>query len=244
MSEKMLSERMGSYWSILESTECLLQGRSFSETTVPDLSAAADSLQQDTGASRAIGEMDLEELSEAIGSCQRCGLCRTRDHAVPGKGVLNPRIMLIGEAPGAQEDATGLPFVGRSGSYLDRWMHAIGFSRERDLFIGNIIKCRPPENRDPTAAEQEACMPYLIRQLELIRPEMILCLGRVASQMLLETTESLSRMRGNVYEYAGIPVMVTYHPSAVLRYPDKFRRPVWEDLKNVRAFIEKRGTDS
>jgi DNA polymerase len=117
-------------------------------------------------------------------------------------------------------------------------MKAIGLSRQDDLFIGNIVKCRPPENRDPAEEEQRACIGYLERQIELLQPKMILCLGRVAAQILLDTQKSLGMLRGEVHDFNGIPLMATYHPSAVLRYPDKFRRPVWEDLKQLRSLLD------
>jgi DNA polymerase len=143
--------------------------------------------------------------------------------------------------PGKREDEQGRPFVGPSGKYLDDWMKAIGLSREKDLFIGNIIKCRPPQNRDPSPEEQRACLPYLRRQIELIRPKSILCLGRVAAQILLQTEKSLGSLRGQTHTWEDVPLIVTYHPSAVLRYPDKFRRPVWEDLKRLQGIIGQAG---
>jgi DNA polymerase len=149
-------------------------------------------------------------------------------------GVLDPLVMIIGEGPGAEEDRKGLPFVGRAGQYLDKWLQAIGLSRERDVYITNIVKCRPPGNRDPQTAEIDSCTPYLRRQIDIIRPRSILALGRFAGSWLSGQVDSLARMRGRTFEFWGVPVVVTYHPSGVLRNPE-YRRPVWEDLKRLRG---------
>lgn len=239
MSEQEKRRQLETLWSIMEETEQLLRGDSIIRPQqVPDFSDLAAGLTGHVAARTVpISEMDLSQIEDAVKHCTRCPLHAQRTLPVPGRGVLNPKVMIIGEAPGAQEDKTGEPFVGRSGKYLDSWMKAIGLTRENDLFIGNIIKCRPPQNRDPSAEEQDACMPYLLRQLELIRPKTILCLGRVASQILLDTTDGIGRLRGQTFKFHSIPVVVTYHPSAVLRYPDKYRRPVWEDLQRLRDLL-------
>ncbi len=222
------------YWKILDGAQQFLRGkdRVVSEISAEDV--VLEALQKEL----TISEMDMEQLSEAIKSCTKCALHAGRKNPVPGKGVLNPKVMIIGEAPGAQEDEQGLPFVGKSGEYLDRWMSAIHLTREDDLFIGNIMKCRPPGNRDPFPEEQRICIPYLVRQLELIKPQSILCLGRVSSQILLKTEEGIGKLRGKIYSYENIPLVVTYHPSAVLRYPEKYRRPVWEDLKLLKSIFD------
>ncbi len=234
-------QQLHALWDILDDAQTLLCGKRQREAgnPTPDFSvcAADDCIDQCDDSPAEISAMNMNQLVEAIEKCKSCGLCDTRNHPVPGKGVMKPKVMIIGEAPGAQEDATGEPFVGRSGDYLDTWLNAIGLSRETDIFLGNIMKCRPPKNRDPSSDEQKACIPYLLRQLELIKPKMILCLGRVASQILLETTTGIGRLRGQTFTYQGIPLMVTYHPSAVLRYPDKYRRPVWEDLQRVQTLL-------
>lgn len=174
---------------------------------------------------------NLEDIAWKVNECRLCGLCEKRTHAVPGSGVMNPKVMIIGEAPGVQEDKTGEPFVGPAGKYLDDWMGAIKLFRGRDLFIGNIIKCRPPGNRDPFPDEQQACIPYLKRQIQIIKPRTILCVGRIAAQILTGNSAGIGRLRNTQYEFEGIPMIVTYHPSAVLRNPQDYRKPVWEDLQ-------------
>lgn len=175
----------------------------------------------------------LAELEEQVRACTLCPLHEGRTNGVPGMGVLDPLVMIIGEGPGAEEDRKGLPFVGRAGQYLDKWLQAIGLSRERDVYIANIVKCRPPGNRDPQTAEIETCTPYLRRQIDIIRPRSILALGRFAGSWLSGQADSLGKMRGRTFDFRGVPVVVTYHPSGVLRNPE-YRRPVWEDLKRLR----------
>jgi uracil-DNA glycosylase len=193
-------------------------------THLPDASSRLEELEQ------------LEELAIEIRSCTACRLCNGRIHAVPGEGVPSPRVMLIGEAPGAQEDKSGSPFVGPAGKYLDKWMKAVGLSREKDLFIGNIIKCRPPDNRDPFPDESAACRAFLDRQIDILKPQAILTLGRISMQLLLETGDGIGRRHGELSEYRNIPLIPTYHPSGVLRNP-QYRVPVWEDLKGLKRII-------
>lgn len=181
----------------------------------------------------------LELISQEIAKCKKCRLCETRIKTVPGEGVSNPKVMIIGEAPGAQEDKTGIPFVGRAGQYMDKWMDAINLKRGKDLFIGNIVKCRPPNNRDPFPDEITACRGYLERQIRLLHPELILSVGRIAIQFLTGSTSGIGRLRGKMYEFNGIPVIPTYHPSGVLRNPGEYRKPVWEDLQKVKEFLDK-----
>ncbi len=178
----------------------------------------------------------LDELYEEIHTCQRCPLGKTRTKFVFGKGNPNADLMLIGEAPGADEDKTGEPFVGRAGKLLTDILKAINFSRD-EVYIANILKCRPPNNRDPLPSERETCMPYLMKQIELIKPKIILCLGRIAATTLLGTKLSLTKMRGEVYDFHGIKLMVTYHPAALLRNPH-WKRPVWEDVQKLRKLYE------
>jgi len=146
--------------------------------------------------------------------------------------------MLIGEAPGADEDAQGEPFVGKAGQLLNKILEAIHFHRE-EVYICNILKCRPPGNRSPQPEEVEQCIPYLKKQIELIKPKVIVCLGLVAAQNLLQTSESLGNLRGRILEYEGIPLMVTYHPAALLRNPN-WKRPAWEDVQAIRKFHDER----
>ena len=147
--------------------------------------------------------------------------------------------MIVGEGPGGDEDIKGIPFVGAAGQYLDKWLSAINLDRHRDCFIGNIVKCRPPGNRDPEPDEIYKCLPYLERQIALLKPDIILTLGRISGRILTGEDSGIGRMRGRVYTYNGIPVIPTYHPSAVLRYPEKYKRAVWEDLKKLRSELDR-----
>ena len=184
----------------------------------------------------------LEKIAEDVRSCTLCRLCETRKKAVPGEGAAKPAVMVIGEGPGADEDASGRPFVGRAGQLLDKMLISIGLSRESNCFIANVIKCRPPANRDPLPDETAFCASYLQRQIHLLNPRFILCAGRIAAQTLLQTTETIGRLRGKITSLqAGdreIPFIATYHPSALLRNED-LKRPAWEDLKMLRSAIEK-----
>jgi len=182
---------------------------------------------------------ELEKIAEQVKKCFKCGLESSRTNTVPGEGNPNARIMFIGEAPGADEDAQGRPFVGRAGQLLDKIIEACGLKRS-DVFIGNILKCRPPENRDPRAEEIISCLPYLQRQIEIIEPEIIVALGAHAARTLLNTTKSIGQLRGQFHEYyAGISrppikLMATYHTAYLLRnYTPENRRRVWEDMKKV-----------
>ena len=175
----------------------------------------------------------LAELAADVAACRLCKLHDGRTQTVFGAGNSNANLVLIGEAPGVEEDRQGLPFVGRSGQLLTEILKAIGFARE-DVYICNILKCRPPGNRDPEREEVNSCEAYLQRQLEIIEPRIILCLGRVAAQTLLGTTATLGALRESVHFYAGIPVMATYHPAALLRNAH-MKRPCWDDVRKVRA---------
>jgi len=174
----------------------------------------------------------LDELNSQICSCMKCPLGATRTRFVFGTGNPRASLMLIGEAPGADEDAQGEPFVGKAGQLLNKILEAIGFRRE-EVYICNILKCRPPGNRKPAAEEVEQCLPYLQKQIALVQPAVILCLGLTAAENLLETSESLTRLRGRILSYEGIPLMVTYHPAALLRNPN-WKRPTWEDVQALR----------
>lgn len=178
----------------------------------------------------------LAELESTICDCQKCSLGTTRTKFVFGVGNSNAEIVLIGEAPGADEDAQGEPFVGRAGQLLNKILEAIHFRRE-EVYICNILKCRPPGNREPLPEEVERCEPYLWKQLELIKPKIIVCLGRVSAQVLLKTNDSLARLREGVHDYRGIPLFVTYHPAALLRNP-AWKRPTWEDVQRVRKMYD------
>jgi DNA polymerase len=173
----------------------------------------------------------LEEIRENMGDCHRCPLSETRTNIVFGEGDPNADIVFIGEGPGHDEDVQGLPFVGRAGKLLTKIINAMGLNRE-DVYITNIIKCRPPGNRNPMSEEIAACFPFLERQLEAIRPRYICALGTFAAQTLLETNTPISRLRGKFHEYKGIKLIPTFHPAYLLRNPNK-KREVWEDIQKL-----------
>lgn len=181
-----------------------------------------------------VAEMDLDTLERAIRACTACALCESRTQAVPGVGNRNADLLIIGEAPGQEEDRRGEPFVGRAGQLLDRMLAAIGLDRQT-VYITNVLKCRPPRNRDPKPDEVQACSPFLRRQIELLQPKAILAVGRVAAQQLLETGEPLGRLRGRWHRFGprDTPLLVSYHPAYLLRSPGE-KRKAWADLKRVR----------
>jgi DNA polymerase len=174
----------------------------------------------------------LEELNSLICNCMKCQLGDTRKNFVFGTGNPNAEVLILGEGPGAEEDEQGLPFVGRAGKLLNDILKAIKFERN-DVYIANIVKCRPPGNRTPSPAEMEMCMPYLKKQIELVDPKLILCVGLTAAHGLLLNKDSLTSLRGKVFEYEGRKVMVTYHPAALLRNPN-WKRGCWEDVQAFR----------
>jgi len=183
----------------------------------------------------------LAALAVTVSGCQRCDLHKSRHLTVFGTGDEQARCMIIGEAPGADEDASGEPFVGRAGRLLNAMLHAVGMSRE-SVYIANIIKCRPPKNRDPKPEEMAACAPYLRQQVAVVRPRVIVAVGRVAAQHLAGSTLAIGRMRGQSYFYNDnddppIPIVVTYHPAYLLRSPLE-KRKSWEDLKRARQLLE------
>lgn len=178
----------------------------------------------------------LEMIGELVNACQRCDLYKTATHGVPGEGNPDADVMCIGEAPGANEDATGRPFVGAAGQLLTKILAAIDLKRE-DVFIANVLKHRPPGNRNPLPEEVDACRPYLVRQVELVRPKVIIAFGTFAAQTLLDTKLTIGKLRGSVHRYHGVPVIVTYHPAALLRNP-AWKRPAWEDVQLARRILD------
>jgi DNA polymerase len=183
-----------------------------------------------------IGQSAYEpSIDEEIRRCTKCRLHESRRHAVPGTGNRAADIMFIGEGPGEQEDLQGLPFVGKAGQLLTKMLAAIELKRE-EVFITNIVKCRPPGNRNPQPDEVDDCFPYLERQIAGISPLVIICLGGPAAKAVLKSSQSITRLRGQFYRYGNIPVLATYHPAAVLRFPEKYKRDVWNDLKLLRDF--------
>jgi DNA polymerase len=185
----------------------------------------------------------LQSIREDIGDCTRCKLCTLgRKQIVYGVGNLHADLMFVGEAPGRDEDAQGIPFVGRAGQKLTQIIEAIGLTRE-DVYIANVIKCRPPENRNPEPDEVEKCEPFLFRQIDTIKPKVIVALGTFAARSLLKTDAPISRLRGRVYEYRGATLIPTFHPAYLLRNPS-CRREVWDDMKKVRALLNDRSPDN
>ena len=181
--------------------------------------------------------MDWDTLKAECLACRRCELCTDRTHVVFGQGVQTAEVLFVGEGPGQSEDEQGLPFVGRSGQLLDKYLFAIDLDRSKNCYIANIVKCRPPQNRDPLNSEQDACIGYLRNQVALIRPKIIVCLGRVAAIRLIKEDFKISKEHGQWFEKAGIHMTALFHPAAILRDPR--RRPeTFEDLKGLQAKIQ------
>jgi DNA polymerase len=178
----------------------------------------------------------LAAVAAVIKECRQCALCEGRTNTVPGEGALDAKFVVVGEGPGATEDELGRPFVGRAGELLDSILGSVGIARE-SAFILNIVKCRPPSNRKPLPDEMAACLPYLHRQLAILRPKVILAAGSTAASGLLQSKASLGQLRGQVHRYAGIPVIATYHPAALLRNPN-WKRPTWDDVRIARQLYD------
>ncbi len=178
----------------------------------------------------------LEAVAQLVATCTKCRLCESRTRTVPGEGPAEARLVVVGEGPGRTEDETGRPFVGRAGELLTKILAAIDLRRD-DVFICNVVKCRPPENRTPQLDEASTCAPYLFRQIELVRPKLILALGGPAAQTLLNTRQSLGSLRSQVHRFRGIPVIVTYHPAALLRNPN-WKKPTWDDVRIARRLLD------
>ena len=179
----------------------------------------------------------LDDVARAVAACTRCPLHRTAKSPVPGEGNANADLVCVGEAPGAVEDETGRPFVGAAGQLLDKILNAIQLSRS-DVFICNVLKHRPPGNRNPMPDEVQACSPYLVRQIEIINPKVIVAFGTFAAQTLLNTKEAIGKLRGKIHRYYGVPLVVTYHPAALLRNPG-WKRPTWEDVQLARRLLDR-----
>ncbi len=179
----------------------------------------------------------LDAIAGLVNGCTKCRLCEGRRHAVPGEGAADARLVVVGEGPGRVEDETGRPFVGRAGELLTKILAAIELPREQ-VFICNVVKCRPPENRVPQYDEIAACVPYLFRQIEMVKPAVILAMGGTAAQTLLNTKQSLGALRNQVHRLRGIPVIVTYHPAALLRNPN-WKKPTWDDVRIARQLLDR-----
>jgi uracil-DNA glycosylase len=193
-----------------------------------DLAPASEQLSPSTES--------FEDIHREIGDCLRCPLHQKRTHVVHTEGNQKARLMFVGEAPGADEDIQARPFVGRAGQLLTKIIEAIGLKRE-EVLIGNVNRCRPPGNRPPTSEEASTCKPFLLREIAIVQPEVIVVLGNTAMRNLLDTKESIGRLRGNFQDYKGIKVMPTFHPAYLLRDPSK-KRETWDDLKKVRDYLE------
>jgi len=204
--------------------------RSGSHSVTPSSGGSA------VGPSRLRNELDWPSLEAAIRECEACGLCRTRRQAVPGSGSRDARLLVIGEAPGAEEDQRGEPFVGRAGELLDQMLLAIGLDRRR-VYLANVLKCRPPENREPAAEEVEACSPFLQRQIGLLQPSAILALGSFAARSLLGGEGRVGALRGTVHRFGQVDVVVSYHPAYLLRSPQE-KLCAWEDLCRLQDVLE------
>ena len=178
------------------------------------------------------GKISLEEFCQQIKNCAKCHLHKSRTNFVFGVGNENADIVFVGEAPGREEDLKGEPFVGEAGKLLNKILLSVNFKRE-EVYIGNILKCRPPENREPLPEEIEICQPYLLKQIDIIQPKFICALGRVSAQTLLKTKIALGKLRGRFHDYNGIKLLTTYHPAALLRYP-QYKKDTWEDMKLLR----------
>lgn len=201
---------------------------------LPPGSHAPATRDDDRGAR--IAALLWRDFAADVDACNACNLCRTRNRAVPGVGDTEAEWLFVGEAPGAEEDARGEPFVGQSGRLLDNMLAALRLSRQRNVYIANVLKCRPPDNRTPEAAEAAACRPYLDRQIALLRPRIIVALGKSAAALLLGTDATIGSLRGRVHDYGGVPLIVTYHPAYLLRTPaDKAK--AWEDLLLARRTV-------
>jgi len=186
-------------------------------------------------------EAEIRELTRKILSCTKCILHETKTNYVPGEGHISPEILFIGEGPGETEDKFGRPFIGKAGQLLEKIIEKMGYSRET-VFIGNIVKCRPPNNRDPQKEEVDACIPFLEEQIKILRPKVIVCLGKVALNNLLNTNHAISKVRGKLFHYMGIPVIPTYHPAFILHKKEReeisrVKWETWNDMKKVLALV-------
>jgi uracil-DNA glycosylase len=236
---EFLTKSLAQVWDLCQDAQRYLEDRpERNHEACPNLAATVERLVPSVVEAQAarLDTTSLTQLVDLVRTCRNCGLGTSRTHAVPGEGVMNPRVMVIGEGPGADEDASGRPFVGKSGQYLEKWLAAIGLARDQNVYIANIVKCRPPGNRDPLPQEAASCIPYLKRQIQLVKPEVILCVGLVATHFLLDKGGGMEQFRGSFHRFEGIPVLVTYHPAAVLRNLS-LRVPVWDDMRKLAAFL-------
>ncbi|TAG75076.1 MAG: uracil-DNA glycosylase [Burkholderiales bacterium] len=222
-----------------ESPEPLNTAQADAPNTPPLVTTASPTAESDADRAARIATLSWAALTADIAACRACKLCETRTHTVPGVGNTSPEWMVIGEGPGEQEDKQGEPFVGRAGQLLDQMLAAAGKSRKESVYIANVVKCRPPGNRDPQTDEISACAPYLERQIALAQPKLLLALGKFAGQTLLSTDATVAAMRASPGERSGIPVVVTYHPAYLLRSPLE-KAKAWCDLVAAKRLSESR----
>lgn len=235
--QKVLANELKKTFSLFSEVQKFIEP-SYEETTEVDFFAVAKNMvaQESHSHEDPIERLSLAQVEEKIKECQNCVLGEQRNNVVIGEGDTNARLMVIGEGPGKEEDLSGRPFVGNSGKYLDSWLNAINLNRQQSVYITNVVKCRAPSNRDPKHEEALTCYPYLKRQIALIKPEVILILGKVAANFLLQNSDSLFSMRQKVHRLNTIPLVVTYHPAAVLRNFE-LRKEVWQDLQLVASVM-------
>jgi DNA polymerase len=203
---------------------------------IPPKGMVVDAPSNDLFSEDPLQSAGIDELAALVRECTACRLCENRTLAVPGEGPGDARLVVVGEGPGAKEDETGRPFVGRAGELLTEILAAIDLPREQ-VFICNVVKCRPPSNRKPQQDEIDACVPYLYRQIEVLQPAVILAMGGTAAETLLGTRQSLGALRNKVHEFRGTPLVVTYHPAALLRNPH-WKKPTWDDVRIARQLLE------
>ncbi|MBQ0051538.1 MAG: uracil-DNA glycosylase [Treponema sp.] len=210
------------------------------ETTETQNTASTNAAQSESVSSAGgnSATSTIDNISSKIRECKRCQLCASRKQTVPGMGVEKPFVLVIGEGPGEEEDKQGLPFVGPAGQLLDKMLAAIQLYRNKNCYIANIVKCRPPMNRNPMPEEADACRPFLDAQIAALKPKAILCAGSVAVKNLFHINDGVMKLHGQVLDYKGIPVVTTWHPSALLRAPEN-KRPAWEDLKIFKSELLK-----
>lgn len=238
---RLILQRIGvDRWRPREAPAATEQKTRFEDAPQPDAEAAAATVEATPSGAAAgsVASMDWQTLQDTVAECTLCPLCASRSRTVFGVGRADADILVVGEAPGAEEDRQGEPFVGRAGQLLDNMLRALGYSREQ-VFIANMLKCRPPRNRDPEPSEVAACWPYLDRQIELVAPQVILAVGRIAAQSLLATDRPLRTLRQGSHQLPtrDVPVVVSYHPAYLLRSPQD-KAKAWQDLRRLRGHLK------
>lgn len=216
------------------SVQAQLQPQNQGMAVAQPQAASNAAFAQTAASSASSAEAEIKKIALAVAQCNACVLGKTRTNTVPGIGKIPPIVLVIGEGPGADEDRTGEPFVGKAGQLLDKMLAAIQLSRQDNCFIANIVKCRPPANRTPLPEEAQACSHFLQAQIDILKPKMILAVGNTALHNLLDTTAGIKKLHGKFFNYQGIPLLATFHPSALLR-DESLKRPAWEDLKLFRS---------